>query len=43
MKTKKIFKRILKNKANGQLYIIIDKHLNWKEGEYIKLEVQEDA
>lgn len=35
-----IFKRILKNKANGQLYIIIDKNFGWQENDYVKLEVQ---
>jgi len=34
------FKRILKNKSNGQLYVIIDKYLGWEEGEYIKMEIQ---
>ena len=37
----KMFKRILKNKANGQLYVIIDKKTDWEEGQYVKIEVQE--
>lgn len=37
-----VHKRILKNKANGQLYIIVDKHLKWHEGEYVKMKVDRD-
>ena len=42
MKNKKIFKRILKNKANGQLYVIIDKNTNWNEGQYVRIEIEEN-
>lgn len=37
-----VYKRILKNKTNGQLYIIVDKYLKWKEGEYVKMKVDRD-
>ncbi len=36
-----LYKKVLKNKANGQLYIVIDKKSNIKENEYVKIEVQE--
>ena len=35
---KKIVKRVLKNKSNGQLYVIIDKISNIKENSYVKVE-----
>jgi len=35
------YKKVLKNKANGQLYVIIDKKQNVVENEYVKIEVQE--
>jgi len=35
-----LFKKVLKNKANGQLYIIIDKKSGIQQDEYVKVEVQ---
>lgn len=35
------YKRVLENKSNGQLYVIIDKKQNIKVDEYVKVEVQE--
>ena len=37
MERKRIIKKILKNKANGQLYVIIDKKSNFKEGDYVEI------
>jgi len=34
------YKKVLENKANGQLYVVIDKKQNISAGEYVKIEVQ---
>ena len=35
-----IFKKVLENKANGQLYVVIDKKSGINKDEYVKIEVQ---
>jgi hypothetical protein len=36
-----IYKKVLENTSNNQLYIIIDKKSRINVGEYVKVEVQE--
>lgn len=36
-----LYKKVLLNKSNEQLYIIIDRKSNIRAGEYVKVEVQE--